>query len=369
MTARLDIGKNADRSPGDPDHGRETMNLKSRRLFLAAASAAAMTLSGAAAQAQTLNLYCSVQIEWCQAIATNFQRESGIRVNMTQKGSGEMLAQIRAEAQNPRGDVWFGGTGDPHLAAAEENLTVENETKALADLAPWAQGQYSASKKRAIGVYAGAVGFGINTELLQKKNAPVPQSWADLLKPAYKGEIQVANPNSSGTAYVIIATLVQIMGEEKAFEYMKALHPNINAYARSGTGPIKAVARGETSISLSFVHDAVTEKNAGFPVTYVTPSEGTGYEIGSMSIIRGSRNMNQAKAFYDWALKPEAQKLGFDVGKQLQTPSNKNTPVPPGAPDLNAIKLINYDFAKYGQAAERKRLIERWDREVGALPR
>jgi iron(III) transport system substrate-binding protein len=337
-------------------------------LFGATALMAA-SVGGVAAQAQTLNLYCSVQIEWCQAIATNFQRDTNIRVNMTQKGSGEMLAQIRAEAQNPRGDVWFGGTGDPHLAAAEEGVTIENDSAAIADLAPWAQGQHAASKKRAVGVYAGAVGFGINTELLARKNIPAPQSWADLLKPGLKGEIQVANPNSSGTAYVIIATLVQIMGEDKAFDYMKALHPNINAYARSGTGPIKAVARGETGVSLSFVHDAVTEKNAGFPVAYATPSEGTGYEIGSMSIIKGTRNLASAKRFYDWALTPDAQKLGFDVGKQLQTPSNKKAPVPPGAPDLNAIKLINYDFAKYGQASERKRLIERWDREVGALPK
>jgi iron(III) transport system substrate-binding protein len=340
-----------------------------RSALLASAAFAGAMLAGTAAKAQTLNLYCSVQIEWCQAIATNFQRDTTIRVNMTQKGSGEMLAQIRAEKDNPRGDVWFGGTGDPHLAAAEENLTVENESPNIADLTPWAQGQYTASKKRAVGVYAGAVGFGFNTELLARKNIPAPASWADLLKHAFKGEIQVANPNSSGTAYVIIATLVQIMGEDKAFDYMKALHPNINAYARSGTGPIKAVARGETGVSLSFVHDAVTEKNAGFPVAYATPSEGTGYEIGSMSIIRGTRNMASAKRFYDWALTPEAQKLGFDVGKQLQTPSNKKAPVPPGAPDLNTIKLINYDFAKYGQAAERKRLIERWDREVGALPK
>ncbi len=109
--------------------------MTSMKAVALALAATAMAWSGAA-KAQSLNLYCSVQIEWCQAIAVNFQRDTGIRVNMTQKGSGEMLAQIRAEAQNPRGDVWFGGTGDPHLAAAEENLTVENESKALADLSP-----------------------------------------------------------------------------------------------------------------------------------------------------------------------------------------------------------------------------------------
>ena len=88
-----------------------------------------------------------------------------------------------------------------------------------------------------------------------------------------------------------------------------------------------------------------------------------------MSIIKGARNLKQAQRFYDWALTPDAQKLGFDAGKQLQMPSNKATPLPPGAPDLTKMKLIDYDFVKYGSTAERKRLLERWDREVGSLPR
>ena len=129
------------------------------------------------------------------------------------------------------------------------------------------------------------------------------------------------------------------------------------------------MARGETAVSLSFVHDAVTEKNAGFPVAYATPCEGTGYEIGSMSIIKGARNMAQVRKFYDWALTPDAQKLGFEVGKQMQMSSNKATPLPPGAPDLSKIKLVEYDFVKYGASAERRRLLARWDAEIGSLPR
>lgn len=323
---------------------------------------------GAHAQGQ-VNIYCSVQVEWCQAVATNFQKATGITVNMTQKGSGESLAQIRAEMQRPRGDVWFGGTGDPHLVAAEEGMLEAYSSPLNKNLHDWALKQHEASKGHSIGIYSGAVGFGINTELLDKKKIKPPSCWSDIIKPEYKGEIQVANPNSSGTAYVIIATLVQLMGEDKAFAYMKALHPNINAYARSGTGPIKAVARGETSISLSFVHDAVTEKNAGFPVSYATPCESTGYEIGSMSIIKGTRNLENAKKFYDWALSPDAQRLGFEVGKQLQMPSAKAAPLPPGAPDLTKMQLVNYDFVKYGQAAERRRLLQRWDQEIGSIPR
>jgi iron(III) transport system substrate-binding protein len=344
--------------------------MRRRHTFLAAALLAGAGFAATPAAAQgSLNLYCSVQVEWCQAIATNFQRDTGIRVNMTQRGSGETLAAIRAEGQNPRADVWFGGTGDPHLAAAEENLTQSYTSPNNNLLHPWALAQWNQSNQRAIGVYAGAVGFGFNTELLARKNIAPPTCWSDLLDARFRGEIQVANPNSSGTAYVIIATLVQLMGEDQAFAYMRQLHPNVNSYTRSGTAPIKAVARGETGVSLSFVHDAVTERNAGFPVAYNTPCEGTGYEIGSMSVLRGARNLNQARRFYDWALTEPAQRLGFEAGGQLQTPSNRTAPLPQGAPDLSRIRLIDYDFAKYGRAAERRRLIERWDREVGSQPR
>ncbi|HEY8564608.1 MAG TPA: ABC transporter substrate-binding protein [Beijerinckiaceae bacterium] len=334
-------------------------------VFVGALVAAA---GGAAAQG-SVNVYCSVQVEWCQAAATAFEKATGTKVNMTQKGSGETLAQIRAEAQNPKGDVWFGGTGDPHLIMAEEGLSEVYESPRLKEVQDWALKQYEAAKKRSVGVYSSAIGFGFNKEILAKKNLPAPACWADLVKPIYKGEIQVANPNSSGTAYVIIATVVQLMGEERAFEYLKALHANVNAYARTGVGPVKAAARGETGISLTFVHDAVQEANAGFPIGTATPCEGTGYEIGSISIVKGTRNLANAKKFYDWALSPEAQRIGFEVAKQLQMPSNKAAPLPPGAPDLTKIKLVNYDFVKYGQAAERKRLLDRWDREVGSLPR
>ena len=339
-----------------------------RRALLAVVPALVLWWAAPAEAQGSLNLYCSAQVEWCQAVANAFQRDTGIRVSMSQKGSGEVLAQIRAEAQNPRGDVWFGGTGDPHLQAAEENLSAEYRSPSLDQLHDWAQRQARDSRYRTVGIYAGALGFGFNTELLARRGIAAPACWRDLLDARFRNEIQMANPQSSGTAYVMIATMVQLMGEEPAFEYLRNLHRNINAYPRSGTGPIKAVARGETGISISFVHDAVTERLGGFPVGNAVPCEGTGYEIGSMSIIRGTRNERNARRFYDWALTPAAQALGAET-KQFQTPSNRASTVPEGAPNMSQIRLIDYDFARYGSSAERRRLIERWDREVNSLPR
>ena len=317
------------------------------------------------AASQQLNVICPVQAEWCSLAATEFERETGIKVGLTLKGSGESFAQIAAEKANPKLDLWYGGTGDPHLQAAEQGLTEEYRSPMLAQLQPWAQKQAEQSRYRTVGIYLGVLGLGYNTEFLARKRIAAPACWRDLIKPEFAGEVQMANPNASGTAYTAIATIVQVFGEDEAFLYLKALHRNINNYPRSGVGPIKAVARGETLASVSFIHDVVTEAQAGFPVRSAAPCEGTGYEIGSMSIVKGARNLEQARKFYDWALTPRAQALAVQ-SKQFQLPSNVSTPVSPMSPKTADIKLINYDFAKYGASAERRRLLEKWDKEVGS---
>ncbi|MCX7328616.1 MAG: ABC transporter substrate-binding protein [Hyphomicrobiales bacterium] len=313
-------------------------------------------------------VYCSVQEEWCRPMMQAFERKTGIKVSMTRKSSGETFAQIKAEAANPRGDVWWGGTGDPHLQAAEEGITEEYRSPMLAELLPWATRQAEQSKFRTVGIYAGALGFSFNTQQLARKRLPEPKCWADLAKADYKDEVQVADPNSSGTAYTKVATLVQLMGEAKAFEFMKAMHKNVNQYTKSGAAPARAAATGESLIGITFLHDAVAQAVGGAPVKVVPPCEGTGYEIGSMSIIKGAKNMENAKKFYDFALSAESQALGAQA-KSYQVPSNKSAPVPPEAPKLSDIKLIDYDFAKYGSSAERTRLLAKWDAEIRNAPK
>ena len=121
-------------------------------------------------------------------------------VNIVRRSTGEALAQILAERANPKTDLWYGGTGDPHMLAGEQDLIMEYKSPALPQLHPWAQRQAEQSGYRTVGIYLGPLGFAYNTELLAKKKLPVPRSWADLLKPEYKGEVQMANPSSSGSA-------------------------------------------------------------------------------------------------------------------------------------------------------------------------
>jgi iron(III) transport system substrate-binding protein len=341
-----------------------------RKIAILLGGAVALLAVATPARAQgTLTVYCTVQEEWCRPMVAAFERETGIKVAMTRKSSGETYAQIKAEASNPKGDIWWGGTGDPHLQAAEESLTLEYKSPMLSQLHDWAVRQAEQSKYRTVGVYAGALGFSFNTEQMKRKGGPEPKCWADLLDPRFRDEVQVADPNASGTSYTMLATMVQLMGEEKGFDYLKKMHRNVNQYTKSGAAPAKAVATGESLIGITFQHDAVVMAIGGAPVKIVSPCEGTGYEIGSMSLIKGARNLENAKKWYDWALTPAAQSIGAQAKVSYQVPSNKNAQPPEQSPKLSEIKLIDYDFAKYGSSAERKRLLSKWDAEVKALPK
>ena len=341
------------------------MTKLTRRLL---APATVFWTTAAVAADDELVLYCSPQIEWCQLMVEAFERETGIDVAMTRKSSGETFAQIKAEAANPRGDVWWGGTGDPHLQAAEEGLTVEYRSPRLEELRDWAVQQAEQSGYRTVGIYAGALGFGYNSEILEQRGIEPPSCWADLTKPEFRDEVEIANPDSSGTSYTTLATMVQLMGEDAGFQYLKDLHQNVVQYTKSGSAPIKDAARGEVGVGIVFLHDAVTQKVEGFPIVPVAPCEGTGYAMGSMSLIEGGPNPEAAKRFYDFALRADVQELAAEA-KAFQVPSNADAKAPPQAPDFAEIQLIDYDFAKYGSSAERTRLLAKWDDEVGSLPR
>jgi iron(III) transport system substrate-binding protein len=325
----------------------------------------ATSLSAGVAAAGELNLICSADVVICERLVTDFEAShADIDVNMVRLSSGEAYAKVRAEGRNPQTDLWWGGTGDPHLQAAADGLTAEYKSPMLEQMQPWSVKQAEVSGWKTIGVYSGALGWGYNTDIFKAKGLTPPKCWADLLAPEFKGEIQIADPNSSGTAYTTLATLVQIMGEDEAFAYLKKLNDNISQYTKSGSAPIKAAARGETGIGIVFMHDAVAQKVAGFPIEVVAPCEGTGYEIGSMSLIEGAQNEDEAKVFYDWVLSAEEQSVMPEVGS-FQIPSNKNATPPKEAPKLDEIKLIDYDFGKYGSSDVRKALLSRWDAEIG----
>jgi iron(III) transport system substrate-binding protein len=338
------------------------------RLRVIALGFAGFAVLATGAQAQ-VTVYCSILEEQCRLGVTHFEKASGLKVTMVRKSTGETYAQIKAEASNPRADVWWGGPGDPHMQAAEEGLLAEYKSPRLGELHDWAQRLAAQSKDRTSGIYLGALGIGFNTEVLKKKGIPEPKCWADLLDPKFKDEVQVSDPSSAGTAYVMLASLVQLMGEDQAFQYMKKLHLNVNQYTKSGAAPVKALGLGETGVAIAFMHDMVTQMVQGAPVKTIAPCEGTGYETGAVSLVKGGKNPDNARKFIDWTLSAEAQALVGAGLKIYSIPSNKAAAAHSDAPKLAEMKLITYDSAKYGASAERNRLLKKWDAEVKSLPK
>jgi iron(III) transport system substrate-binding protein len=336
--------------------------------WLALALLAAALHAPARAQG-VVNAICSTDQSWCELAAQEFSRATGVRVLQTRKPTGEALAQLRAEAANPKTDLWWGGTGDPYYQAAEMGLLEPYRPGYLGDLHGWAVRQYAMSQNQVGGFYTSAIGFGWNEEVLKKKNLPAPKCWKDLLDPRYKGEIETSHPASSGTAYTILAGLVQLMGEDAAFDYLKKLHRNVTQYTRSGTAQARNVARGEVAIGVSFIFGFDNERLTNkFPVVAAAPCEGTPYEIGGIALVKGSRNPEAARRYYDWLMSPAGQQVGARANS-LQVPANKTFRPDPRIPSLEGVRLIKYDFEKFGKAAERKRLVDRWTREVESLPR
>lgn len=329
---------------------------------LISAIALAVGLSAHGAMAEELNVVCSNEQAWCDLMAQNFKIDTGVDVAMVRKSTGEVLAQLRAEKGNPKVDVWWGGTGDPHIIAATEGLTTATGVD-VSGLLGWAQNMTEMTEGRAIGVHVGLLGFIYNKDVLAEKNLDAPACWADLAKPEYKGEIQVANPNSSGTAYTELATLVQLFGEDEAFKMLAAIGANVNQYTKSGSAPVKATARGETTIGIGFMHDMVKLKKEGFPVELVAPCEGTGYELGAVSVVTGTPNLEAAKKWVEYVISAEGQSPGLEVGV-YNIPSNPGAATDPDAPDMASIKLIDYDFATYGASETRERLLARWEKDV-----
>jgi iron(III) transport system substrate-binding protein len=318
------------------------------------------------AQAQRVNVLCSPDLAWCEALGPAFKQATGMDLEFVRLSSSEALARLRAEAANPVFDVWFGGTGDPHLVAFHEGITEFYKPSAWDELLP---SLTNAVGETYIPLYTGAIGFVVNEGVLEEEGAPVPRCWADLTNPAYKNLIAMSDPNSSGTSYTTIATLVQIMGEDEAFAYLGELHQNMQQYTRSGSAPGQLAGRGDVAIAIQFLHDGVKFAEQGFPLTNIAPCEGTGFEIGGLSLIKDAPNRDAAIEFIEWALTPEAQIIASERGESFQVQSNRNTPVHPASPDLDSLNLIDYDFEMFGDPEVRDRIVGRWTNEIFPVPR
>jgi len=309
-------------------------------------------------QPKKLTLYCGLMEDYMVKAVKEFEKETGIKVDAVRMSSGEVLGRIQAEKNNPKASVWYGGPADAFIQAKEYGLL----EKYVSPNAGKISAKFKDPDGYWTGIYVGYLGFSSNKKLLAEKGIPEPKSWQDLLKPELKGQVVVANPGSSGTAYTMLATIVQLMGEEKGLQYMKLLNTQIKTYPKSGTAPAMMAGQGETTVGITFLHDAIKYREEGMKdLVLSAPSEGTGYEIGAIGIIKGGPDQEAAKKWIDWCLTKKTQELGQTVGS-YQFLTNPEAQAPPQASEIKDTKLINYNLDWAGK--NRASLVEKWSEAI-----
>jgi len=313
----------------------------------------------------SLTILGTPQEEYIQGVTKAFEAECGIKTTYVRLSSGEALAKLRADKANQQFSVWWGGPADGYIAANKEGV-LEPYVPKGAERIP---AQYKDASGIWTGIYVGALGLAVNTKVLKDKNLPEPASWADLLKPAYKGQISIAHPASSGTSYTMVATQMFLNGKdiEKGFAYLKAFHQNVLQYQKTGAAPARQAGQGEVAIGVVFSHDTVAAIEEGFKdLKVVFPSEGTGYEIGGMALIKGGPDPVAGKSFMDWAITVKAQELA-PTFKAYQIPTNPDAKVSEKSVKLATVKTVTYDFQWAGD--NKKAIVDRFSNEVAPQPR
>ncbi|MDR0689372.1 MAG: ABC transporter substrate-binding protein, partial [Spirochaetaceae bacterium] len=272
---------------------------------------ALIVLSGGVEAQNSVSAYTTLEEPLAKALFEQFHKETGITVSFVRLSGGEAVARMEAEAANPQASIWVGGVGLDHITAKSKNLTTPYQSRFSQNT----RAEFKDPQNYWIGLYVGPLTFVTNLDRAKSLGLPPPKSWADLLKPIYQGQIRMANPGISGTAYNVLTTIRTLNNgnENAAFDYLKKLDVNVDQYARSGSAPGKSVATGEIPIAIGYAHDQVKLKAEGANVEINAPSEGTGYELASMSLIRGGKNPVEARRLYDWILSSKnAQKLFTD---------------------------------------------------------
>jgi iron(III) transport system substrate-binding protein len=309
-----------------------------------------------------LNLLCTPQVEWCEGMKENFERlYPDITVNFVRMSSGEALARLRAEQDDPQFDIWWGGPIDSFIAAKADGLLEPYASPNLANLTNAELFRDQADPPEWAGVYVGSLGFATNLNKAEELGIDPPTSFEDLLDPRLNDQIMIAHPSTSGTSYTFVCTVLQVMGEDEGWDYLRQFNNNVFQYTRSGAAPGRFVGAGEATVAIVFSHDIVTFIEEGFPLDLSFIESGTGYEVGGMALIKGAKNPDTARLWYDWALTSEAQSLGPEYrAYQGATVGGVTHP----RPELLEVPLINYDFEWCGE--NKSALVDRYVTELAS---
>jgi iron(III) transport system substrate-binding protein len=260
------------------------------------------------------------------------------------------MARVEAERANPQADVVWGVFNDYLTGAAKKGLLDIYAAKDSDKVAA----RFKHPENAWQGVTLLTVAFAVNQKKLAELKLPPPQSWADLTAPRYKGHLVMSNPSTSGTAYLLLASHVARMGEDKAFEYYTSLDKNLSQVTKSGGAPGRMAASGETPIGIALAYEVETAKKQGAAIDVIYPSDGVAWTFEGNALVKGAKNPQNAKRFLDWAMSRSA----MEAYARWRGTGVTRPDVAVTGQKILEMNLINLDFV--WAAEQKERLVKKW---------
>ncbi len=323
-----------------------------------AATAAPVATSGDTALVVSYNS----PAQWANwgAVLAAFTTETGISAPSDPKNSGQTLAALEAEAAAPQADTAYYGIVFG-IDAAEKGLVDAYQPDGFADI-PTA---LKDADGRWMTVHQGTVAFLVNTEELG--GAPVPQCWADLLKPEYKDKVGFLDPTQAAVGYSVLTAANLALGGtlenfDPGMDYFSKLYGNgLNLPAQTATAMVQ---QGEIPILVDADFNGYKLRNIDqAPVEVVIPCEGSIPLPYVMSLVKDAPRAENGRALLDFALSDAGQQLfAKSYLRPIRAVAVDAAITSQMLPDSAYAKVINPDFAQ--MRAVQKATVQRWQDEV-----
>ena len=331
-------------------------------LGLLVVSCLVLTSAPRFAAAAELLVYTALEDDQIPVYIKSFKEQHPeIELKFVRDSTGVVISKLLAEKDNPQADLVWGTAATGLILLEDAGMIEAYAPKGLERINPRFRDARNPPTWVANDVFE--TGFCVNELELGAKKLPAPASYADLIKPEYKGLVVMPNPASSGTGYLTVAGLMALMGEEKAWAYLDKLHENMAMYTHSGSKPCKMAGTGEFPIGISFGYRGVMQKRKGEPVTTVFPAEGSGWDCEANALIKKKDMKPEAKVFLDWAI---SNPVMVEYAKNYGILAADDVPgfkVPEGYPADPVSKLIKEDLT--WAAKNRDRILAEWEKRYG----
>lgn len=275
------------------------------------ASAPASAEDGAKATSGEITVYTALEDEQVSTYLEAFNKTyPDIKVNVVRESTGIITAKLLAEKDNPQADAVWGTAASSMMVLDDQDMLEAYAPEGVDRILP----QFKSDKETPtwVGIDAWETAIIVNTEEAKKLNLPEITSYEDLLKPEFKGQIVMSNPNSSGTGFLTVSAILQLMGKdtpEKGWDFLTKLDENVSQYVHSGSKPAKMAAAGETPVGISFGYAGLSQKAKGAPVEVIFPSEGSGWDLEANALMKKDDIKDAAKTFLNWAISDDAMNL------------------------------------------------------------